>query len=61
MAKRVVAMNQKTPVIGKGYLALGIGCCCKASTGNHDHRVVVGVGGREGAFKVPGYFSKTSL
>ena len=33
MARCVVEMNQKSPIIGKGYLALGIGCCCKASTG----------------------------
>ncbi len=58
MARRVVAMNQKTPVIGKGYLALGIGCCCKASTGNHDHRVVVGVGERERGFQDARLFLK---
>ena len=32
MARCVVEMNQKSPIFGKGYLALGIGCCCKAST-----------------------------
>ena len=33
MARSVIEINQKTPIIGRGYLALGIGCCCKASTG----------------------------
>ena len=33
MAKRVVEMKEKSAIVSKGYLALGIGCCCKASTG----------------------------
>ena len=33
MARSVIQLNQKTPIIGRGYLAFGIGCCCKASTG----------------------------
>ncbi|CAB4017182.1 tetratricopeptide repeat 7B-like [Paramuricea clavata] len=32
MARSVVRINQRTPITGRGYLALGIGCCCKAST-----------------------------
>ena len=33
MARSIVQIGQKTPFIGKGYLALGIGCCLKAETG----------------------------
>ena len=36
MARSVVRINQKTPITGRGYLALGIGCCCKATTGEVD-------------------------